>query len=173
MKFKFLIVSITFAFFSAQSFAAAYLKFDGVDGEATDKGHREWIEVLSVSQATAPSDTASGMATGKRDAASGLPTGKRQHKPVTITKSIDKASPMLARALSSGAALTNVKIKNDGHVTVLKRAEVLSICQDAKGTETVVLAETNTSKATVAYSAEATKKKGNVETSWKVEEGER
>lgn len=31
-----------------------------------------------------------------RDAASGLPTGKRQHKPVSITKPVDKASPLLA-----------------------------------------------------------------------------
>jgi len=36
------------------------------------------------------------------DAASGLPTGKRQHKPVAITKPIDKATPMLAGAASTG-----------------------------------------------------------------------
>lgn len=30
-----------------------------------------------------------------RDAASGLPTGKRQHKPMTITKELDKSSPQL------------------------------------------------------------------------------
>ena len=30
-----------------------------------------------------------------RDAASGLPTGKRQHKPFTITKEVDKATPLL------------------------------------------------------------------------------
>jgi len=32
-----------------------------------------------------------------RDAASGLPTGKRQHKPFTITKELDKSSPVLAK----------------------------------------------------------------------------
>ncbi len=31
------------------------------------------------------------------DAASGMATGKRQHKPLTITKELDKASPLLAR----------------------------------------------------------------------------
>jgi len=36
-----------------------------------------------------------------RDAASGLPTGKRQHRPITITKEIDKSSPILARTASS------------------------------------------------------------------------
>jgi type VI protein secretion system component Hcp len=30
-----------------------------------------------------------------RDPASGLPTGKRQHKPLFITKQIDKATPLL------------------------------------------------------------------------------
>ena len=30
-----------------------------------------------------------------RDAASGLPTGKRQHKPMVISKEIDKSSPLL------------------------------------------------------------------------------
>ena len=34
-----------------------------------------------------------------RDAASGLPTGKRQHKPFSITKPIDRATPLLYRAL--------------------------------------------------------------------------
>jgi hypothetical protein len=32
-----------------------------------------------------------------RDAASGLPTGKREHKPVNITKPMDKASPLLVK----------------------------------------------------------------------------
>ncbi|MCB1216110.1 type VI secretion system tube protein Hcp [bacterium] len=61
--------------------------------------------------ATGRRDAASGMATGKRDAASGLPTGKRQHKPFTITKEVDKATPLLMEA-SFG----------NGHVTVLKIA---------------------------------------------------
>lgn len=34
-----------------------------------------------------------------RDAASGLPTGKRQHRPLTVTKELDKASPKLAEAV--------------------------------------------------------------------------
>lgn len=37
-----------------------------------------------------------------RDAASGLATGKRQHKPMTITKEIDKSSPKLAELAAKG-----------------------------------------------------------------------
>jgi type VI secretion system secreted protein Hcp len=46
-----------------------------------------------------------------RDIASGLPTGKRQHKPVVITKEIDKSSPLLATVLCNNEALTEVVFK--------------------------------------------------------------
>ena len=36
-----------------------------------------------------------------RDAASGLPTGRRQHKPFTIVKPIDKATPLLHKLLTT------------------------------------------------------------------------
>lgn len=41
----------------------------------------------------------SGSVTTPRDAASGLPTGKRQHKPLVITKELDKSSPLLMEAM--------------------------------------------------------------------------
>lgn len=42
-------------------------------------------------------------------ATTGQPTGVRQHKPFTITKAIDKSSPLLNLALVSGEQLTTVK----------------------------------------------------------------
>ncbi len=39
-----------------------------------------------------------------KDAASGLPTGKRQHKPVSVTKPVDKATPVAPRDHASGMA---------------------------------------------------------------------
>jgi type VI secretion system secreted protein Hcp len=45
-----------------------------------------------------------------RDAASGLPTGKRMHKPFTITKSIDRSTPLLLNALTDNENLTSVLI---------------------------------------------------------------
>ncbi len=48
-----------------------------------------------------------------RDAASGLPTGKRQHKPFTIVKEIDKATPLLMQALTRNETLTQVVIAVD------------------------------------------------------------
>jgi type VI secretion system secreted protein Hcp len=45
-----------------------------------------------------------------RDPATGLPTGKRQHKPITITKEMDKTSPLLLQALFDNENLTSVLI---------------------------------------------------------------
>lgn len=44
------------------------------------------------------------------DSASGLPSGKRQHRPIRITKEIDKASPLLMTALTTNEKLTEVRI---------------------------------------------------------------
>jgi type VI secretion system secreted protein Hcp len=41
-----------------------------------------------------------------RDAASGLPTGKRMHKPLTITKELDRSSPQLYSALVNNENIT-------------------------------------------------------------------
>lgn len=43
-----------------------------------------------------------------RDAASGLPTGKRQHKPLVVTKYLDKATPLLYQAMVNNENLTKV-----------------------------------------------------------------
>lgn len=46
-----------------------------------------------------------------RDAASGLPTGKRQHKPFTIVKAIDNATPLLYSVLVTNETLPQVQMK--------------------------------------------------------------
>lgn len=43
-----------------------------------------------------------------RDTHSGLPTGKRIHLPMTVTKEVDKSSPKLYQALTSGEQLSDV-----------------------------------------------------------------
>jgi len=50
---------------------------------------------ISAEKQATQSSTVKQTITTPRDAASGLPTGKRQHKPVSLTKPIDKASPKL------------------------------------------------------------------------------
>ena len=55
-----------------------------------------------------------------RDAASGLPTGRRQHKPFTITKPIDKASPMLMNMLVTNEIVGAVEV----HVGAIPRGVI-------------------------------------------------
>ena len=75
-----------------------------------------------------------------RDAASGLPTGKRQHKPLTITKEIDKSTPLLLKVLVTNESLKEVIIHffaNSGtglevqnYTIKLTNASIVSISQD-------------------------------------------
>ena len=46
-----------------------------------------------------------------RDPQSGQPTGQRVHKPLKITKVMDKSSPLLFRSLTSGELLPEVEMK--------------------------------------------------------------
>ncbi len=46
-----------------------------------------------------------------RDPSSGLPTGKRHHMPITITKAIDKASPLLASALTNNENISTWRLE--------------------------------------------------------------
>jgi type VI secretion system secreted protein Hcp len=85
---------------------AAYLKVTGaasgaIQGSITQKGHEGEIKVLGFAHEIV----------SPRDAASGLPTGKRQHKPFTITKPIDKSSPLLMNALDTNETLPNVRLQ--------------------------------------------------------------
>ncbi len=78
------------------AFAASdyFLKLDGVAGE---------IEVNSWSWGVSN-------VTGPRDSASGQATGKRQHQPLMIKKSIDKATPLLFKAMSNGTHYKTVTL---------------------------------------------------------------
>ena len=82
-----------------------YLKIKGqkqgeIRGEVTERGKENTIKAISLDhQIVSP-----------RDAASGLPTGKRQHKPLSIIKMLDKASPLLYNALVTNENLPEVNI---------------------------------------------------------------
>ena len=69
--------------------AAAYLKFDTVDGDATAPGHVGEIDVLCFNHSLSRSNTAV------------LPALSE----FTVTKSLDKASPKLAEACAAGQPL--------------------------------------------------------------------
>ncbi len=84
----------------------AYLKLKGqkqgdIKGSVTQKGREGKIMVIAASHEVL----------SPRDAASGLPTGKRMHKPLVITKEIDKASPLLYTMLVNNENITEWELQ--------------------------------------------------------------
>ena len=82
----------------------AYLKIDGIVGEALDSNHKDWIEITDfrymVEQIV--SSTAS--------SAGGATAGKSNFPDFSIDKYIDKASPKLFELCASGKHIKNVVI---------------------------------------------------------------
>jgi type VI secretion system secreted protein Hcp len=158
---------------------AGFIKFDGVQGEAQDKDHKGWSDILSFSQGI---HQPGGSATG--------PTRRRGDvvlDDVQVVKELDKASPKLAESMCKGKVYPKVEI----HVTAsytdkgrqtyyayeLKNVLVTSYNVSGSGqaeeppTEQFSL---NFEEIKVTYTEcdAAGKKKGNVEYTWKVEEAE-
>jgi type VI secretion system secreted protein Hcp len=84
----------------------AYMKLKGqkqgeIKGSVTQKGREDSIMVIAVSHEIV----------SPRDPASGLPTGKRMHKPIVITKELDKSSPLLYNVLTNNENVSELEIK--------------------------------------------------------------
>lgn len=84
----------------------AYLKLKGqrqgeIKGSVTQKGRENKIMVIAVNHEII----------SPRDPASGLPTGKRMHKPFTITKELDKSSPLLYNALTTNENISEWELQ--------------------------------------------------------------
>lgn len=158
---------------------AAYIKFDGVDGEAQDKDHKGWSDMLSFNQGlTRPGGGATG------------PTRRRGDvicEDVVCVKELDKSSPKIAEAVCKGKVFPKVEIHltasytDAGRVTYyayeLKNVLVTNYDISGSGQAEDVPTE-NLSlnfegiKVTYTETDDKGKSKGNVEYSWKVEQGE-
>jgi len=71
-----------------------------INGSCTQAGREDKIEIFGWSHEVV----------SPRDAASGLPTGKRQHKPLTVTKAIDKSTPLLMNVLTNNENVTEFRL---------------------------------------------------------------
>jgi type VI secretion system secreted protein Hcp len=157
----------------------AYIKFDGVDGEAQDKDHKGWSDLGSFSQGISqPGSSATG-ATRRR--------GDVVLDDVTCTKELDKSSPKLAEAVCKGKVFPKVEIHvtasttDAGRVTYyaydLTNVMITSYNISGSGqSEDVPMEDFSLNfeeiKVTYTEADAGGQSKGNVEYSWKVEEGE-
>jgi hypothetical protein len=85
---------------------------DAASGMATTKKGYDYYQAKSSFSVSA-SDNSVAEVLSPRDAASGMATGKRMHKPMTITKELDKSSPMLAES-STGSSSEATMAKGSG-----------------------------------------------------------
>ncbi|MBN2328983.1 MAG: type VI secretion system tube protein Hcp [Candidatus Omnitrophica bacterium] len=163
--------------FDAQG--AAYIKFDGVDGEAKDKNHAGWSDIQSFEHEIQRSTEST---------STGLQTrGSVTLGDITVVKELDKASPKLAEACLKGAVIPVVRIHvtasyaDAGQVTYfiyeLKNVIVTSYSISGSGQSEEVPVEDislNFEEIKVTYTEMDAQgmSKGNIEYQWKVEEGE-
>ena len=164
--------------------AAGFLKFDGIDGESRDDKHQKWIDVLSMDWGK---EQPGGDPDRPMTAGGGSASGQGGPGSVIITKSIDASSPKLQQASTRGRQFRKVEIdmrtpgeRSRSVVYTLMNARVTSYTQkDSSTGAPVEQLSLNYEKITWTYdkpderAAEKQKKKGNVDYSWKVEEGEK
>ena len=157
---------------------AAYIKFDGMDGETLDKDHKGWSDLLSFSQAIHQPGSGGTGATRRR--------GDVILDDISCSKEMDKASPKIAEAVCKGKVFPKVEIHltasttDAGRVTYyayeLTNVMVTSYNVGGSGQSEDVPAEDfslNFEEIKTTYTeVDATgSSKGNTEYSWKVEEG--
>jgi type VI secretion system secreted protein Hcp len=155
---------------------AAFIKFDGVDGEAQDKDHKGWCDLLSFAQVIHKIGGGATSTARRR--------GDTQFEDIQISKLLDKSSPKLAEALAKGKVFPKVEIHttasytDSGRVTyyayelkdVMVSSYSVSGGSEDKPSEAMSL---NFEEIKVTYTEcdNKGKKKGNVEYEWKVAEG--
>lgn len=154
---------------------AAYIKFDGVDGESQHKSHKGWSDLNNFSQMIHKPGSGGTGAARRR--------GSVMLEDVQCTKLMDKASPKLAESICLGKVYPKVEIEctvsttDAGQETYYKYElkNVLVTSYNVSGGSQDKPMENfslNFEEIKVTYTEMDSKgkKKGNVEYSWKVEE---
>lgn len=80
----------------------AYMKIDGIDGESTDEKHSGWIEVLGFDFCIAQKVSRTASTEG------GASSERADFSEFTITKMLDKSSPLLAQACAEGRHIKSI-----------------------------------------------------------------
>lgn len=159
---------------------AVFAKYDGIDGESNDANHGKWIDVLSLDWGA---HKPGGGATGQR-----RQRGVVVVEDMSLTIEYEKAAPKLQEKCLTGEVIKKLEIEctatyGGARATYLKyelKNVMLTSYQtnasgnDEAGPPTVVIGN-NFEEVKVTYTEydDEGKKKGNVETTFKVEKGEK
>ena len=158
---------------------AAFIKFDGIEGECQDKDHKGWSDLASFGQGLHQPGRGATGATRRR--------GDVIVDDMSCSKELDKSSPKFAEAVCKGKVFPKVEIHltasytDAGRVTYyayeLKNVLVTSYNIGGSGqSEQVPMEDFSLNfeeiKVTYTETDSAGKSKGKVEYAWKVEEGQ-
>lgn len=157
---------------------AWFAKYDGVDGESQDANHDKWIDVLSIDWGVhKPGGGATG-ATRRRASA--------VVDDLVITYEYEKASPKILEACLEGKVIPKLEIEltttyGGARATYLKyemknvQCTTYDVSGSADAGPPTVVVGNNFEEIKVTYTEYDSEgnKGGNVETTWKVEKGER
>ncbi len=156
---------------------AAYIKFDGIDGESEHKSHKSWSDLMSFGQMVHKPGAGGTGAQRRR--------GSVMLEDLQCAKLLDKASCKIAEAVCLGRVFPKVEIEvtvstTDAGQETYYRYELKNVLVSSynvsgggqdKPSEDFSL---NFEEIKVTYTEMDSKgkKKGNIEYGWKVEEGE-
>jgi type VI secretion system secreted protein Hcp len=158
---------------SVSADAAAYIKFDGIDGNCSRTGHKDWSDLLTFSAGASRDESV--------DTASGMP--KLHIEQFVVGKKTDSASPKLMEALCTGKFFASIVIEltretADGTEETYYRYKLKNVyvtSYNVSGSSSDMPAEElslNFEEVKATYIDSDGTTGGNVETTWKVEKGE-
>lgn len=157
----------------------AFVKFDGIDGESTDREHRGWIEAIAYSDGLSPATGSTAtLAVGRSRDSRAAP----KFENIEIVKHIDKASLPLRRAAAESRPIKGAEIDLtrpvDGNTLLqieLQNVRVTGIKMEFSGEsvrETVRLTFRRINYTYTEYDSSG-KPKGDVTFSWDTQTGTR
>lgn len=98
-----------------------YLQIDGIKGESSDGGHKDWIECQSVAWAVTQPKSATASTGG------GHTAERCEHSELNISKLADLATPLLLQNCSAGKTIPKAKLefmRADGQGERIKYFEI-------------------------------------------------
>ncbi|MBX3439673.1 MAG: type VI secretion system tube protein Hcp [Planctomycetaceae bacterium] len=159
--------------------ATAFIKFDGIDGQSEEKDHKAWSDLDSFSWG--------GNRPGGGRTGAARTRGAVDFEDVTFVMELDKSTPKLQEAFSKGKVFSTVKIDETATYTdegqtiylaiELKNVSITHLSMSGSGAVSgppVVNGSLNYEEIKIKYTefSKEGAKKGNVEYTWKVEQGE-
>lgn len=178
MVFRYVLIAVLTVCFVHSMMGAAFIKFDGIDGEALDPDYQNHSDVLSWSWgAFRPLDPDDTTQTRRRGAAVA--------EDFIVTKALDKSSPKLFEKCLKGEVIPKVEVfltKSTGGGRVeyivfeLRVVSITSVSTGGSGGATALTENVSLKFEEVTYTYtefdDSGTNHGNVEVTWKVEEGQ-